>query len=336
MGHIYKITNLIDGKIYIGKSVSNYLRRYSEHLKAAENWGELQQAQRSHIYSAMHRYGVENFEISLIEECSNEILSEREKYWISKFNSQDPSIGYNIAPGGAGGDTFSALTEEEKRHRREKMSLTLSSKTKGYVAIHKDTVNKRVPPEVLETYLTNGWEKGVDTSTFAPHSKGYRQSPESIRKRLEARANRSEEEKLKTSKLHSEAAKKQMSLLSSQEKTERARKARNAKKLLYPNDKQCWIHKDNLNKFIYSSELLNYVSQGWETGRIDSAETTNKRKTSQKRAKHSSGYAYVYKGEECIKVDNSLLDQYLSDGWKRGNLHLRGIRKSKTRNGEER
>lgn len=331
MGYVYKITNLIDGKIYIGKSVSNYLHRYKEHLRIANNWEEMQQTHRSHLYSAMYKYGVENFEIGLVEECSNDILSERERHWISKFNSQDPVIGYNIAYGGAGGDTFSSLTEDEKTHRREQMSLNLRGKTKGYVAIHKDTVNKRVPPEVLEDYLTNGWEKGVDTSIFSPHAKGYKQSPESIRKRLESIANRSDEEKLKTSRLHSESTKKQMSLLSPQERTERARKARNAKRLLYPNDKQCWIHKDTLNKFIYSSELLDYISQGWEVGRIDSEETTNKKRASQRKAKHASGYAYVYKGDECIKVDNSLLDQYLSTGWERGNLHLRGIKKSKTR-----
>ena len=156
MGYVYKITNLIDGKIYIGKSVSNYLDRYKEHLKIANNWEEMQQTCRSHLYSAMYKYGVENFEICSVEECSNDILSEREKYYISKFNSQDPGTGYNIASGGAGGDTFSALTEEEKKHRSEKMSIALRNKTRGYVAIHKDTVNKRVPPEVLENYLNNG------------------------------------------------------------------------------------------------------------------------------------------------------------------------------------
>ena len=77
-----------------------------------------------------------------------------------------------------------------------------------------------MPPEVLEDYLTNGWEKGVDTSKFPPRAKGYKQSPETIRKRLESIANRSDEEKLKTSKLHSESTKKQMSLLSPREKPE--------------------------------------------------------------------------------------------------------------------
>lgn len=114
MGYVYKITNLIDGKIYIGKSVSNYLHRYKEHLRIANNWEEMQQTHRSHLYSAMYKYGVENFEIGLVEECSDDILSERERHWISKFNSQDPVIGYNIAYGGAGGDTFSSLTEDEK------------------------------------------------------------------------------------------------------------------------------------------------------------------------------------------------------------------------------
>jgi len=93
---IYKITNKINGKIYIGKhegTESDYERYMGSGLL---------------IRRAYEKYGVDNFIKETLEICEKkEILEEREKYWIKKYNSQNKEIGYNITEGGTGGDTLS-------------------------------------------------------------------------------------------------------------------------------------------------------------------------------------------------------------------------------------
>ena len=98
--NIYKITNTVNNKIYIGKD------QYDK-----ENYmgsGVL-------IKRAQKKYGINNFTKEILEICEDaETLIEREKYWIKKFNSQDLTIGYNITSGGDGGDTISNHPELDK------------------------------------------------------------------------------------------------------------------------------------------------------------------------------------------------------------------------------
>jgi len=87
---IYKTTNLINGKIYIGQDKynnSNYMGS-----------GKI-------LKQAIEQYGKENFKKEILEHCtSKDLLNAREIYWIQYFNSTDLTIGYNIATGGNGGD----------------------------------------------------------------------------------------------------------------------------------------------------------------------------------------------------------------------------------------
>ena len=95
-GYIYKITNRINDKVYIGKTLQSIHVRFKEHCKDAfRNRNE-----KRPLYAAMRKYGIENFEIKLIEEVSIDKLSEREIYWIEHFNSY--YNGYNATKGGDG------------------------------------------------------------------------------------------------------------------------------------------------------------------------------------------------------------------------------------------
>lgn len=87
---IYKITNNINGKIYVGQS-NNIQRRFSEH----QNRGA---TSRIPVDVAIQKYGKENFSFEIIEECSIEQLNQRETYWITYFNSIEN--GYNCSVGG--------------------------------------------------------------------------------------------------------------------------------------------------------------------------------------------------------------------------------------------
>jgi group I intron endonuclease len=83
---IYKTTNIINGKIYIGQDSHNN----PNYLGSG-----------TVLHKAIEKYGYKNFVKEILEHCNsiNE-LNEREVFWIAKFNSRDRNIGYNIAYGG--------------------------------------------------------------------------------------------------------------------------------------------------------------------------------------------------------------------------------------------
>lgn len=115
MAFVYKITNKINGKVYIGKSKYNNPEYYGSGLRIAY---------------AINKYGKENFEKSILEECLDTEVSAKEIAWIEELNSTDPAIGYNISKGGNGGAHYwDTLTEEEKKLHNRKISRSKKGKT---------------------------------------------------------------------------------------------------------------------------------------------------------------------------------------------------------------
>lgn len=96
MGYVYKITNDINGKVYIGKTQNNVEKRFSEHLRASRK----PNSEKRPLYSAIRKYGENHFLVETLEICCDDILSTREKYWIEYYNSF--KLGYNATVGGDG------------------------------------------------------------------------------------------------------------------------------------------------------------------------------------------------------------------------------------------
>lgn len=95
---IYKITNLINNKTYIGQS-SNIERRWQQHRSIYE-WNR---HPNYPLYKAMIKYGLNNFKFEIIEVCDIAKLNESEQYWIKQYQSLIKENGYNISNGGASG-----------------------------------------------------------------------------------------------------------------------------------------------------------------------------------------------------------------------------------------
>ena len=87
---IYKITNNITNKCYIGQTI-NFKKRISSHLDLYKN-KDSKGAQRP-MYKDMRKYGINNFTFEVLEECKESCSNEREEYYIKKFNSVKK--GYN-------------------------------------------------------------------------------------------------------------------------------------------------------------------------------------------------------------------------------------------------
>ena len=94
MAYIYKITNDINQKIYIGKTEFSIEKRFQEHCRDAFR----ERNEKRPLYAAMRKYGIKHFHIEQIEECNNP--EEREIYWIEYYGSF--KNGYNATLGGDG------------------------------------------------------------------------------------------------------------------------------------------------------------------------------------------------------------------------------------------
>lgn len=95
---IYKIENLINHKKYIGKA-NNINKRFGEHKRIA--FYKSDPSYNYPLYKAIRKYGINNFDFSIIEECKEDELEAKEKYWIKFFNTYEGE-GYNQTPGGDG------------------------------------------------------------------------------------------------------------------------------------------------------------------------------------------------------------------------------------------
>lgn len=91
MGYIYKITNEINNKVYIGQTIQTLKNRWYAHKSNSKK-------SDFHLYRAMRLYGVDKFHIEAIEEVDDHLLNEREQYWIQIYDSY--RNGYNSNIGG--------------------------------------------------------------------------------------------------------------------------------------------------------------------------------------------------------------------------------------------
>lgn len=108
---IYKITNLINGKVYIGESVDIY-RRWEQHKKIGKSKNGYKRDAVKPLYRAMHKYGLDNFLFEIIEICCPEDRFERETYWIAYYDcTLKNNKGYNQNYGGEGSYNLSQMRE---------------------------------------------------------------------------------------------------------------------------------------------------------------------------------------------------------------------------------
>lgn len=94
MGYIYKITNTLNDKVYIGQTIKTVQKRFTQH----KNNSNKEYFSQIVLYKAFNKYGIENFICEEIEEVPNDKLDEREKYWIEYYDSY--FNGYNSTLGG--------------------------------------------------------------------------------------------------------------------------------------------------------------------------------------------------------------------------------------------
>ena len=170
---IYKITNKINGKAYIGMSV-DIEGRWKGHIKYAfDEKNENSPYYHNRLYTAFRKYGLENFEFEVLEECEKHQLKEREKYWIEYYDTYNN--GYNLTTGGdIGGYDLTGenhpnakLTEKDVRNIRT-MYANLERKMLVY-ELYKDRISLSGFKKIWQGET---W-KHVMMDVYTPENKEY-------------------------------------------------------------------------------------------------------------------------------------------------------------------
>lgn len=150
--YIYKITNLVNDKKYIGLTTISVESRWRWHIIDSKK-----KSNKRPLYSAMRKYGIEKFTIECIEECFLKEVQSRERYWIKYYNTfLDKSKGYNCTIGGELG----LITKED-----EEMIIKAYKKFK---TLQKVADELNVDPHRAKRILV---KNGIEVKSAVEHQK---------------------------------------------------------------------------------------------------------------------------------------------------------------------
>ena len=148
---IYKITNLVNDKIYIGQTVNSFNQRYSGAGVGVERITHLKTT-NEHLLRAIGKYGAKNFKVEIIEQCSTvEELNTREAHYIELYDSNNDEKGYNKLGGGGNAywnwkTVLGACVSNEAQLERQARGIKRVSKKTG---IHYKTITRDIYKEPI-------------------------------------------------------------------------------------------------------------------------------------------------------------------------------------------
>lgn len=178
-GYIYKITNLINNKIYIGKHKSKF---YDKNYYGS---GII-------IKRVIKKYGKENFSIEILHSCeSNAELNEKEIYYIDLYKCRDSNIGYNMSKGGDGGNVGKNYFHHSQESYKKGVETRRRNGTLGYNGQKGKKSTKEHKEKISKSHKGKpAWNKGKHNvyskeliEKMRIISRGKKQSKETIEKR---------------------------------------------------------------------------------------------------------------------------------------------------------
>lgn len=167
-GYIYKTTNLINNKIYIGQRKGT--------IQDPNYYGSGQRLRK-----ALKKYGKDNFKCEVIEWCDTfEDIQLREKYWIEFYNSRDQQIGYNLAPGGLQNPAHKLSPDEIKQRSA---ALSKRNKTNWQNTEYRDKLIKILTQNGYNTHHTEEHKQYLREHPFFKGCKHTEQTKAKMRQK---------------------------------------------------------------------------------------------------------------------------------------------------------
>lgn len=158
MAFIYKITNDVNQKVYIGKTERSIEERFKEHCKDYLR----RSFEKRPLYAAMKKYGTEHFHVELVEETDNP--EEREQYWIKFYGSYRD--GYNAT---MGGDSKKYIDYDEiVRVYQEVQNVSKTAKITGHDRKWISQVLKAMNVKILSSAEVTKTQQGKPVAKLDP------------------------------------------------------------------------------------------------------------------------------------------------------------------------
>lgn len=260
-GYIYKTTNTLNSKIYIGKRKGNFDKNYL--------------GSGRYLLDAVNKYGKLNFNVEIIEWCEDlNDQNQKEIYWIQYYRDLNVPM-YNIANGGDGGNIYEYLSKEQIDNVKRKISECnklgiCGNKGKQLSVEHKRKISesnkgkKRTPEQIQHLKDAHkgqtAWNKGLtkDDPRVAKYYRiGYTLSDETKKKISISMKN------VNIDRSKSDETKKKLSIaLSGKPKSDEHKKKLHDKAI-----GRIWICNNSESKMIYPNELDRYLQIGYVKGR---------------------------------------------------------------------
>lgn len=282
-GVIYKWDNVVTHKSYIGKSLSpkcryNWFLQFDDHYAGPH----IDKARKKYNDKKHWKYSILFSITSNDRNTINDILNTKEIEYISLYKTNNKDVGYNISSGGTFGDTYYALTDDERSKRLKKFHD--SQIAMGYKWMYKDGVSIKVPQKEHQSYLDDGWLFGrvnvIPKIIRPPKIKKKKVLSEEHKHHLSiSLKNVSNDIAQKRAKIAQENRilynKSQAHRLSTSESNKRRWKdgcPDSTRKKISESHKGLskgliWISKDNISKMIRPDEYQKYINAGWHKGR---------------------------------------------------------------------
>ena len=301
-GYIYKTTNKVNGKIYIGQH------------KAEKFEPGIYVGSGSILKKAIKKYGRASFECECLKECnSKEELDQQEKYWIEFFSSRDPNLGYNIVEGGFGGS--GPMKEETK----QKIAKWNSERT----LVNDGTICFRILKEELPDYLAKGYKYGPLPFTRSDEFKQKVKLSNTGKIGMHRGAERTRVSPDQLEYYLREGY--EIGWVNPEDKKIRQNKT-------IPGEGKCkYMNKDNIYKLVPESEWNRFIAEGWVFGNKKRTHKVNRKKGYKLSAEHIQHLREAHLG---VKMPKDRIERHSAKIRGRVYMHL-GLKVKLIPRGEE-
>jgi group I intron endonuclease len=155
-GIVYKITNIINGMIYVGQTTKTLKQRWTEHVY--DSLGKRRRKHNSYLHLAIEKYGKENFRAEVLNSCFDKnSLDAVECFYIKNLNTVRPN-GYNISLGGTGVMHGRTMSSEAK--------AKISASSKGHAGAkfsHTESARQRISESLMGNKRSVGRKHSAET-----------------------------------------------------------------------------------------------------------------------------------------------------------------------------